>query len=91
MLKTFNAPPRRYMVEAVAFDGELPHQIMVADSATAMSVYVEALDEMDEMDDGDDPDFLGVVRILRRSGEGWQDVTDWCIKQHQAGGKYLYL
>ena len=91
MLKTFEVAPRRYMVEALAFEGEPPVQTTVADSASAMSIYVERLDEMDEMDDSDDPDFLGVVRILRRSGGGWQDVTDWCIDMHQKAGKYLYL
>ena len=91
MLKTFEVTPHRYAVETVAFDGEPPMQTTVVDSAAAMSVYVERLDEMDELDDGEDPDFIGVVRILRWSGGEWQDVTDWCVSMHQAAGKYLCL
>lgn len=91
-MNAFSVAPRRYLVEALAFEGEPPRQTAVVDPASAMSIYVERLDEMDELDDGDDdPDFLGVVRILRRSGEGWQDVTGWCIDMHQRAGKYLYL
>ena len=81
----------RYMVEATVFDGEPPLQTLVADPASAMPVYVDRLDEMREYDDEDDDDYLGVVRILRRTGGEWCDVTDWCIRLHQSAGKYLHL
>jgi hypothetical protein len=91
-LKAFEVAPHRYAVEVVAFDGEPPARTLVADPASAMSVYVEALDEMDELgDDCDDDDFLGVVRILRRRGGEWEDSTDWCVQLYREAGKYLYL
>ena len=90
-LRTFTVAPHRYAVEAQAYDGEPIRRTTMADPASAMSVYVERLDEMDEMDEMDDPDFVGVVTILRRSGGEWEDVTDWCVRLHREAGKYLYL